>query len=501
MMQRVLTIFGTLAAASALHPFHVQMNQRRIEEEAWWMNRYGVKSSKELGLGPAPEYFVQYQDHFDGANTKTWNQAYYVNATYWKPGSDAPIFLCVGGEGPPLDGSVVVASPHCNVAVEWLQETGALMFAVEHRYYGCHNLSACPVPEPALPGALKYLSSRQALGDLAQFHAYAVRRYNLTTRNKWVSFGGSYPGMLAGWFRLKFPHLVHASVASSAPVKAQVDMRGYNDVVASAFSVSDQGVGGSPACTANIANGHQTIGQMFNTTEGRQTLSQLFGHTPDWYESTSNQASFAGNGVASFPAQSNDPACTQPACNIGKICAIMTDASLGDNVQRLAHLRKTQMLWSQDKTLMAPDSVVNYWGYQTCTEFAFYQTCEVGSNCFYTQGYVTVASMEEFCQVEFGISSETVQRNVDYTNEYYGGDQPAGDCVLYPNGEVDPWHALSVLKSPSPGIPVMMVPGASHHAWTHPSLPTDQQSVVQARQQIRSYVTKFLNQTCEQSTL
>ena len=26
-------------------------------------------------------------------------QAYYVNATYWKSGSDAPIFLCVGGEG------------------------------------------------------------------------------------------------------------------------------------------------------------------------------------------------------------------------------------------------------------------------------------------------------------------------------------------------------------------------------------------------------------------
>ncbi len=25
----------------------------------------------------------------------------------------------------------------------------------------------------------------------------------------------------------------------------------------------------------------------------------------------------------------------------------------------------------------------NYWGYQTCTEFAFYQTCEVGSKCFF----------------------------------------------------------------------------------------------------------------------
>lgn len=59
---------------------------------------------------------------------------------------------------------VLIASPHCNNAVEWLPETGALMFAVEHRYYGCHNASACPVEDVTASGALKYLSSRQALG-------------------------------------------------------------------------------------------------------------------------------------------------------------------------------------------------------------------------------------------------------------------------------------------------------------------------------------------------
>ena len=73
-----------------------------------------------------------------------------------------------------------------------------------------------------------------------------------------------------------------------------------------------------------------------------------------------------------------------------------------------------------------------------------------------------------------------------------GGDKPGGSCVLYPNGEVDPWHGLSILTAPSPELPVMMVSGASHHAWTHPTLPTDQPSVVAARAAIRKQVEAWL---------
>ena len=139
--------------------------------------------------------------------------------------------------------------------------------------------------------------------DLAHFHAFASEKYSLTAANKWVSFGGSYPGMLAGWFRLKFPNLVHASVASSAPVKAKVDMQEYNDVTAAAYAVSDNNVGGSPACTRAIAVGHATIGTMFGTLAVRTSLAKLFGKTAQWYESRSNQGQFAGNGVGYFPAQ------------------------------------------------------------------------------------------------------------------------------------------------------------------------------------------------------
>ena len=63
---------------------------------------------------------------------------------------------------------------------------------------------------------LKYHSSHQALSDIANFHEYIVEKYALTPNNKWISFGGSYPGMLAAWTRLKFPHLIHAAVSLNA---------------------------------------------------------------------------------------------------------------------------------------------------------------------------------------------------------------------------------------------------------------------------------------------
>ena len=53
------------------------------------------------GSASGPFYFPQRQNHFDGSNANRWEQEYFVNDTFWKgPGSNAPVFLCVGGEGP-----------------------------------------------------------------------------------------------------------------------------------------------------------------------------------------------------------------------------------------------------------------------------------------------------------------------------------------------------------------------------------------------------------------
>lgn len=108
-------------------------------------------------------------DHFDGENLATFRQRYFVNDTFFAPGSAGPVLLCVGGEGSPLDGSVVVDSVHCNDAVELLSRVGGLMVAVEHRYYG----KSVPTEDLSTEN-LRWLSSKQALADMAHFQPYFV---------------------------------------------------------------------------------------------------------------------------------------------------------------------------------------------------------------------------------------------------------------------------------------------------------------------------------------
>lgn len=117
---------------------------------------------------------------------------------------------------------------------------------------------------------LKYLSSEQGLADLATFRQFIHSSYNLGDSNKWVSFGGSYPGSLSAWFRLKYPHLVHAAVSSSAPMLAVIDFPMYNVVVNNSLSLY------SPDCPKQIQDATEQIQDLIQTGEGRFALRSIF---------------------------------------------------------------------------------------------------------------------------------------------------------------------------------------------------------------------------------
>jgi len=79
--------------------------------------------------------------------------------------------------------------------VELAATTGALMFALEHRYYGASN----PFSDFSTEH-LRFLNTEQALEDIAEFISQMNTLYKISTSHKWVTWGGSYPGMVGKFY-------------------------------------------------------------------------------------------------------------------------------------------------------------------------------------------------------------------------------------------------------------------------------------------------------------
>ncbi|KAJ1484340.1 serine carboxypeptidase S28-domain-containing protein [Baffinella frigidus] len=483
------------------------------------------------------QWFSQQRlDHFDGGDTRVWSQRCFSNFTFYKPGG--PVFMCVGGEGPALDPSVVVTGDeHCALMVILAKKHGALILALEHRFYGFSH----PTPDLSTEN-LRFLSSQQALADLALFHAYISSEHSLPAETKWITFGGSYPGMLAAWARSKFPHLIHAAVSSSAPVQAVANMQGYNDVTAGALA--DTAVGGSAACVAAVQEAFHELGVQMKTPAGRRRLEGLFNVCggAEALEPPTTWPLFSEGAADPLIPQSNDPACTDPACDIARQCKIMlgeTSSRVHRRSSRWASVSRMQeggapgaapVFDDSERPRSAPSALAlladlnkiarggecldasyeanvamlqnttlaggweRVWYYQTCAEFGFYQTCDPGTKCPFTTAphLNSLQTYYDLCQLAFNISGGETEGRVAETNAVYGGTALGATRILFVNGGVDPWRAQSV-SEPRPDLPSIFVPHASHHFWTHPPRPSDTSETVNARVQIAYWVASVMD--------
>ncbi|WJX73234.1 lysosomal Pro-Xaa carboxypeptidase [Trifolium repens] len=183
-------------------------------------------------------YYQQTLDHFN-----FFPQRYFINFKYWGgANSTAPIFVTFGG-GEELDPKDFVGFVEENAAA-----FKALLVYIEHRYYGKS------VPFGTKEEVLKnigYFNSAQVLADYAAVLIH-IKKILHAERSPIVAVGGSYSGMLASWFRLKYPHhLAICALASSAPILFIEDMiqpNAYFDVVSRDFKEA------SASCYKTILN-------------------------------------------------------------------------------------------------------------------------------------------------------------------------------------------------------------------------------------------------------
>ncbi|KAL5752532.1 hypothetical protein ACOSP7_022726 [Xanthoceras sorbifolium] len=379
-------------------------------------------------------WFNQTLDHFSPYDHRRFEQRYYEFLDNFRP-SEGPIFLKICGESA-CNG---ISNDYISVLAK---KFGAAVVSLEHRYYGKSSPFKSLTTEN-----LRYLSSKQALFDLAVFRHYYQKSLNLklnkaNVENSWFVFGVSYSGALSAWFRLKFPHLTCGSLASSAVVQAV-----YN------FTEFDQQIGESAGAECKTALQETTKLVEQRLQSNGKVLKTLFGASE--LDIDGDFLYFLAD-AAVIAFQYGNP---------DKLCGPLVDAKNAgeDLVDAYAKYVKEYYLGSfgvsvqtynqkhLKDTALSDQSGDRLWWFQVCTEVAYFQVAP--SNDSIRSSKVDARYHLDLCKNVFG---EGIYPDVDMTNIYYGGTKIAGSKIIFTNGSQDPWRHASKQTS-SPDMPSYLI--------------------------------------------
>nr|XP_020441942.1 putative serine protease K12H4.7 [Monopterus albus] len=459
--------------------------------------KYNQLQDNKRGAAFEEQWFIQKLDHFSGADTRVWKQRYFINEAFYKPGG--PVFLMIGGEGR--------ANPAWMQYGTWLtyaEKLGALCLLLEHRFYGKSH----PTDDLSTDN-LRFLSSRQALADLAHFRTVIGETRGLTNR-KWVAFGGSYPGSLAAWFRLKYPHLVHASVATSAPVYATVNFPEYLEVVWRSLASE------SAECPLLVKKASDTLVERLKDPKTYDNITKDFNLCSKLQIQTDADSAYFLEtlaGVFMDVVQYNEDNRVFegiPGTNITikVLCDVMGDTSLKDPYSRYAAVARLMMdtffikcldttfgTYFRDMTNTSWHGPAagggRQWVYQTCTEFGFYQSTDSPNQPF--NGFPLAYYLKQ-CADFYNVSAEQLAEAVAQTNEYYGGYDIRSTRIVFPNGSIDPWHALGITRDITSDLPAVFIKGTAHCANMYPARSQDLPQLALARDHIFLLLQQWLKQ-------
>lgn len=241
---------------------------------------------------------------------------------------------------------------------------------------------------------LKYLSTDQAIEDLAHFIAHQKATIRGMEHSKVVLVGTAYSGTLVTWFRQKHPELCDFAWVSSAPLEAKLDFYEYKEAVGEGI----RSVGGQ-ACYDKLDSAFRAMEEHIENGN-RAYVSEQF-NLCNALSNTLNVWSFfsgVSNAISAIVQFHNGK-------EIQEFCETFTGSQLEDDVQALASLFndgsatecvdntyitfRTQM-GESSWTSPAVTSGLRQWYYQACNEFGWYPTSSSEEQPFGTQVPVTL---------------------------------------------------------------------------------------------------------------
>ncbi|XP_059079280.1 lysosomal Pro-X carboxypeptidase-like [Tigriopus californicus] len=439
------------------------------------------------------KYFDQRIDHFSLTTDGFFKQKYLINDTYWDRRS-GPIFFYTGNEG-----DIEAFAQNSGFMWDIAPQFRALLIFAEHRYYG----ESLPFgkdstkPDPSKNG---YLTSEQALADFAYLIQSLKKENPSYAKSAVIAFGGSYGGMLAAWFRIKFPHICDGAIAASAPV-AQFDApcNAFGRIVTADYALQGKG------CANTIRDSWDIITNMSATDDGLKWMSEQFRFCKPLTKN--DVTAFKGylNELWTNVAMMDYPYSTTflmplPGNPVKQICKSMMYAdTFAENDTRKINLKQifagasVYFNHTGDAKCFdmgtADDIGSSMWDYQACTEMVM-PFCFDGKADMFEKADWNYTAFAETCKNKWKVTPRPQMANLMYGEKKLHG----ASNIIFSNGLLDPWASGGILKSISRSVVSIIIPRGAHHLDLRASHPDDPQGVIKARNIEKKYINQWITQ-------
>ncbi|KAF9591422.1 hypothetical protein IFM89_004120 [Coptis chinensis] len=445
------------------------------------------------------KYFTQILDHFNyhPESYQTFQQRYLINDKYWDGSQKkAPIFVYTGNEG-----DIEWFAQNTGFMFETAPKFKALLVFTEHRFYG-KSIPFGGDKKVAYSNSstLGYLSSTQALADYASL--IIDLKKNLTAEDSPVIvLGGSYGGMLAAWFRLKYPHVAIGALASSSPILNFDDIvspYSFNNIITEDFkSVSEN-------CYKVIKGSWSEIENTAQQKGGLESLRNSFKICKNYIDVNSLKGwlntAFVYTAMTDYPTPSNFLN-HLPAHPVKQMCNAIDDPMAGNNTfAKLYGAANIYYNYTGNATCFnlndnSDPHDLGGWQWQACTEMILLTEGNNEESIFPASqwNYTDRASN---CNTDYGVEP----RRHWITTEFGGHDikmvlKRFGSNIIFFNGLRDPWSGGGVLKSISKSLIAIVAKEGAHHVDLRFSTKDDPEWLKDVRKKeikiISNWLTKY----------
>ncbi|KAH6941278.1 hypothetical protein HPB50_015467 [Hyalomma asiaticum] len=305
-----------------------------------------------------------------------------------------------------------------------------------------------------------YLTTEQALADYVDLVIWLKNNIKGARNSRVAAFGGRHAGMLATWFRIKYPHTVRAALASSAPFmlfSPTTRCDTYYKAVTSIYKKTWKN------CPSEVKKIWPILEELGSTEEGCRQLGSKFNLcqrlSPNHFRAFRDwiRDSLIGVTLINYPFRSSNV----PPHPLKVVCDRLRKSGGKDGllmdavIEAVGFSRNGTGSTTCYAVPAAPENPA--WLFQQCTEFVQPLCGDGVADMFYPTEW-DYAKFCQKCRLQFGVQPQVLR-----LIRAVGGPNLCGTTkVFFTNGDLDPWSAYGIVAPPSRYSEYRGIRGGAH---------------------------------------